>query len=230
MQDTNFKVTRANGIDTDDLTTLIKTNFAPIANGTPTGSIVAYLGTSDVSGWIICNGVTRTNNADSRYNALNIMGIGTGGSGTSAYTPPNLTEKFLYGKSATVGTILGTTGGSSTVTLAITNIPTHNHTGTTDSETTGITITDPEHFHTLYNTGNNYARTGGGQRDIVPDKDGQISNPPLISSALKTLSSSTGITLTDPEHTHAFTTDDAGSGTSFSILPSYYIVNYLLKI
>jgi microcystin-dependent protein len=228
MQDTNFKVTRVpgNGIDTDDLTTLIKTNFAPIAYGTPTGSIVAHLGTTDVTGWIICNGVTRTNNGDSRYNALNIMGIGTGGGGTSNYTPPNLTNKFLYGNSTTIGT----TGGSATVALALTNIPSHQHTGTTNNGVSNTTISDPEHSHKLFNTGNNYARTGGGQRDVVPDKDAEISTPAQTSSNLNTLSSSTGITITDPGHTHTFTTSLVGSGTAFSILPSYYTVNYLLKI
>lgn len=235
MQDTNFQVTRVpgNGIDTDDLTTLIKTNFAPIANGTPTGSIVAYLGKTDVPGWIICNGIIRTNNADSRYNALNLIGIGTGGMGTSNYTPPNLTDKFLYGKPAAVGAILGTTGGSSTVTLSIANIPTHNHTGTTDSETTGITITDPEHSHALYNRGQAYAEANSGNRDYVPDYTAEhrvLPLLPLTTKSLNTLKSSTGITITDPAHTHPFTTDDVGSGTEFSILPSCYIVNYLLKI
>jgi microcystin-dependent protein len=226
MQDTNFKVIKVpgNGIDTDDLTTLIKTNFAPIANGIPTGSIVAHLGTTDVTGWIICNGVTRTNNSDSRYNALNLMAIGIGGGGTTNYTPPNLTNKFLYGNSTTIGT----TGGSSSVTLSIANIPTHNHTGTTDSKTSGITISDSGHSHVLYNQGDNYRQATTGDRDVAPDLIGY--NNTTTAYAMETASSTTGITITDPGHTHPFTTGNVGSGTSFSILPSYYNVNYLLKI
>jgi len=63
----------------------------------PTGSITAYLGTADPPGWVIMNGVARSNNADGRYNALNAMGIGTGGSGTSSYTPPDYKTMFLRG-------------------------------------------------------------------------------------------------------------------------------------
>jgi len=63
----------------------------------PTGSIYAYLGTTDPSGWVIMDGVARTNNSDGKYNALNALGIGTGGSGTSSYTPPNYKGAFLRG-------------------------------------------------------------------------------------------------------------------------------------
>jgi hypothetical protein len=65
----------------------------------PPGSIAPYIGseTTDPSGWVICDGVTRSNNGDSRYNNLASLGIGSGGSGTSNYTPPNLKAAFLRG-------------------------------------------------------------------------------------------------------------------------------------
>jgi microcystin-dependent protein len=63
----------------------------------PTGSVVAFLGTNDPDGWVICNGVTRTNNSDGRYNTLNSIGIGSGGAGTSNYTPPDFKGAFLRG-------------------------------------------------------------------------------------------------------------------------------------
>lgn len=65
--------------------------------GVPAGSIVAYLGTTDPSGWVICDGTARTNNSDNRYNRLNALSIGTGGSGTTSYTPPDLRGSFLRG-------------------------------------------------------------------------------------------------------------------------------------
>jgi len=61
----------------------------------PTGSIGAYLGSSDPDGWIICNGIVRTNGADGRYNGLLLLNIGSGT--TSNYTPPNLQAMFLRG-------------------------------------------------------------------------------------------------------------------------------------
>ena len=68
-----------------------------IVSTPPTGSVIAYLGTSDPEGWVICDGVTRTNNGDGRYKNLNSLGIGSGGSGTSNYTPPNYKGSFLRG-------------------------------------------------------------------------------------------------------------------------------------
>jgi hypothetical protein len=69
----------------------------------PPGAIMSYVNptsSADPSGWVICDGVTRTNNSDSRYNNLASLGIGSGGSGTSNYTPPNLKGAFLRGAGA----------------------------------------------------------------------------------------------------------------------------------
>ena len=45
----------------------------------PTGTVCSYLGTTDPAGWVICDGIARTNNTDGKYNSLNSLGIGTGG-------------------------------------------------------------------------------------------------------------------------------------------------------
>jgi microcystin-dependent protein len=90
----------------------------------PPGSIMQYMGTSDPDGWIICDGKERTNNSDGRYNSLYNLGIGSGGSGTSNYTPPNLANYFLLGAQ---NNQVGVTGGSSSVQLTSANLPAHNH-------------------------------------------------------------------------------------------------------
>jgi len=72
----------------------------------PTGSIAAYLGTTDPTGWVICDGIVRTNNSDGKYNKLNSYGIGTGGGSTSSYTPPDFDGLFLRG-TGTVGVYVG---------------------------------------------------------------------------------------------------------------------------
>jgi microcystin-dependent protein len=215
MTTTGYKI--STGVD-------IGSVFSLVSNGSPTGSIIAYLGTTDVSGWIICNGVTRTNNSDSRYNGLNSLGIGSGGSGTTNYTPPNLTNRFLYGASSTLNQF----SGSSSVTLDVGNIPTHSHSGTTNTGQASINIGDPGHAHQLYSTGNEYARAGGGLRDQVADADGFDAT--LTNYAMYTASAHTNITVTDSGHSHSFSTSSVGSGTSFSILPSHYTVNYIIKL
>jgi len=120
-------------------------NIAP-----PPGSIISYLGTTDPDGWIICNGTTRTDNSDSRYNTLFALGIGSGGSGTSNYTPPDLRGTFLFSSYLT-NTSLLSSGGATTATLTTANLPVHTHTGTTDSgggsHTHTATVTDAGHNH-----------------------------------------------------------------------------------
>ena len=122
-----------------------------ISSNPPTGSIMAYLGTTDPDGWVIMNGTTRTNNSDGRYNALNSLGIGTGGSGTANYTPPNYKGAFLRG----TGTNGNYTGGSLGASQED-SFKSHNH-----------TITDPGHTHTTtydyerYNVDGAYNKTGG---------------------------------------------------------------------
>jgi len=72
-------------------------NVNGIVNNTPTGSILAYFGNTDPPGWVICDGAARTNNSDSKYTGLAALSIGTGGTGTSNYTPPDLRGSFLRG-------------------------------------------------------------------------------------------------------------------------------------
>lgn len=62
----------------------------------PTGSVMAYLGTTiePSSGWVICDGIKRTNTGGI-YNNLIAAGIGTWDSST--YTPPDFRAAFLRG-------------------------------------------------------------------------------------------------------------------------------------
>jgi microcystin-dependent protein len=190
----------------------IGTIFATSSSGTPSGSIVAYLGTTDIEGWIICNGVTRTNNSDSRYNTLNSLGIGSGGSGTTSFTPPNLQNYFLYG--ASVSSELKTTSGVSSVTLSTANIPSHSHTGTTSSTST-------DHTHTSYSADFNININQG---------DGGGSGSGHNRNTTTTTSATTSGVSANSSHTHSFTTGNTGSGSSFSIIPSHYKVNYIIKL
>jgi microcystin-dependent protein len=57
---------------------------------------MAFLGTTDPDGWVICNGVQRTNGSDGRYNNLVAASIGTG-TANGNYTPPNYRGAFLRG-------------------------------------------------------------------------------------------------------------------------------------
>lgn len=112
------------------------------------GSMASYLGSTDPSGWVIANGIIRTDNSDGKYNGLAALSIGTGGSGTSNYTPPDLRAVFLRGigtnsvNSSYVGpNVLGINGVNTANGYQLDNYGIHNH-----------SITDPGHTHSLNNT------------------------------------------------------------------------------
>ena len=189
--------------------------FATIASlgnyGSPPGSVISYLGTNDITGWIICDGVTRSNNSDGKYNILNSMGIGSGGSNTSNYTPPNLKNRFLC--SLGLSSLVGLTGGNDTVTLTTSNMPSHSHSGTTDGQSAN-------HTHDTYspamdiniNQGNGSGSGSGQNRDFNPKRT--------------TTSTSSN---ESADHRHSFISNSVGGGNSFSILPPYYSINYIIK-
>lgn len=81
----------------------------------PPCSIMAFLGTIDPDGWVICDGQSSNNsvarsNADGKYNNLIVNGIGTLNSGN--YIPPDYRGAFLRG-AGTSGNYTGPNIGSS---------------------------------------------------------------------------------------------------------------------
>ena len=76
----------------------------------PTGAIIMWSGLiGDVpAGWVVCDGNNGT---------------------------PNLTDRFIVGAGGSLGVVAGATGGSHTVTLSASNLPSHTHTysGTTNT-------------------------------------------------------------------------------------------------
>ena len=172
----------------------------------PSGSLIEYFGTDDPSGWVICDGEER-DNSTGLYNILISLGIGssTTTSTTTTYTPPNLKNRMLYGSSNGVTQI---PGGSSTVALSDSNLPSHTHT---------IDISDNGHSHNVATTSiqqSSYLQTGINQ--VWGPWAG--ANYPIVLTAQN---NTTGIIAS------AGTT---GSGSSFSILPPYVTVNFILKI
>ena len=165
----------------------------------PSGSLMEYFGTDDPSGWVICDGEER-DNSTGLYNILISLGIGT--STTTTYTPPNLKNKMLYGSS---NGVTQTTGGSSTVALSISNLPSHNHT---------ISITDPGHEHSVATT--SWQRHGALYNGSHVWGPWANNNKVVLTAQNETtgISASAGYT---------------GSGSSFSTLPPYITVNFILK-
>jgi microcystin-dependent protein len=191
----------------------ISTLFANRSSGSPSGCIVPYLGVRDTDGWVLCDGIERNNNTDGKYNVLFSLQIGTGGNAFTNYTPPNLQNVFLRGGLSTSDIKL--TSGTNTVQLTTDNIPSHNHSGTTES-------VDLSHTHDVESTENPYFLVQDNNNGICKGYDrydnsynGNFTSKDMSKNAI---------------HGHTFTTSYVGSNASFDIIPVHYKVNYLLKL
>jgi microcystin-dependent protein len=141
------------------------------ASAFATGMILLFTGATAPAGWAFC----------------------TGASGT-----PDLRDKFVL--SSGVVYTAGTSGGASSVTLAVGNLPAHQHgltNGTASVATSCLTVAG-----------------GGGGTGIV---NNQISRPSdeAVNSASSTISGQT---------------DSVGLATPFGILPPYYALAYIMKL
>jgi len=159
---------------------------------------------------------------------------------------PNLTQKFPLGKSNSNN--LGDSSGNSIVTLTSNQLPTHSHTGTTNSDGihshTGTTTEDGVHNHSINDSGHTHTQTtvnddfnnsGGAGPSFAADSAGSRTWSNISSST-------TGITINNngshshtlninnsTSHTHSFTTNLTGSSEPVNIMNPYIVLNYLIK-
>lgn len=193
--------------------------------GTYPGEIRAFGSSSAVpSGWLVCDGaaVSRSTYA-SLFSAIGV----TWGAGDSLFTfnVPNFQFKTLVGADST--RLPGASGGSSTTTLSIPNLPAHSH-----------TIVDPGHDHAVTDPGHDHAVTDPGHAHtaLVGSSTNTAGGAAGTSTAGNTGSNTTGLTvdsnttgLTVDSNTTGITAGSTGSGTSFSNMPPYGIVVWAIK-
>ena len=146
----------------------------------PRGGIIMWSGVIIPESWSLCDGTNGT---------------------------PDLRNRFIVSSGSSYN--IGTSGGSTTRTLSVSNLPSHNHTGTTNNDGAHhhrqrLGIIDDENF-----SGNN------GQK---PPADAPIGTKSYT------------IDNTNSSHQHAFTTNSTGSGTSFDIRPPYYALAFIMKL
>ncbi|MES2543765.1 MAG: hypothetical protein V4548_02690 [Bacteroidota bacterium] len=159
----------------------------------------------DHKGWYLLNGRAKaTLSAAAQANATAI-GIGA--------NLPNSTDKFL--KPKTGAEVLGSTGGANTFTVAQTNLPNVNFTGTTD------------------NTG---AHTHNVDSYLGIEVIGLLSAVPLLSNwivssvATTTATTTARTTATNGSHSHTVSVNTGGSGTAVNRTPSYLATNVFIYL
>lgn len=212
-----------------------------VAQDIPPGTIYGYGGSSDPTGWVVCNGVARTPSDISIYDRLVNMSIGSR-SGAS-YTPPDLRGAVLRG--ITSGETLGSTKGSDTISVSATNIPSHTHSYSLSNKFPAHRHGYPSHTHDYKHTHSittqtrydDYNYKGGdwgvrlardtaqylketeNTRVVVADYTGNTGNQ----NKRLTESTNTSVSI-------ALSTNSVGSTPSFNNIPSSYVVNFIMKL
>ncbi len=194
---------------------------------TPTGSVVCFAGQSVPPGWLLCDGSELSKTVYSSLYAVIGNAYGNA-SNASHFVLPNLQQRIPLGKSNV--TSLGNTGGSSSVSLTTDHLPSHTHTGTT--ATSGAhthTATDSGHAH-LYSDAY-FAENMGGSQNIYGTSAGTDGDNDLIFRANPTTNAGyANISVSsNGDHSHTFTTNSTGTGSSFNILNPYLVLNYIIK-
>ena len=196
---------------------------------TPVGSILTYSGVSAPAGWLLCDGSEVSKATYPRLFSVIGTLYGTAGDSSNNFVLPNLADRLPVGKSGSNS--IGNVGGASSVTLSVSNLPSHTHTGTVDSagsHTHGIT--DPGHTHTTQDA--YFAEYNGsvGPRGFTGSNNGIDNDNQLYVRTVTSSTSTTGISVNSAsDHTHTFTTGSTGGGNSIDIRNKYIVLNYIIR-
>ena len=166
--------------------------------GVPSGLIAMWSGeaTSIPAGWALCDGQNGT---------------------------PDLRDRFIVGAGNEYD--VGDTGGEASHTLTIDEMPSHNHYGSTSSEThshSGSTSTDGSHSHKYSDCSlsigvieGNEAYCTGGSTYVNTSKDGSHSHT---------------FTTNSDKHSHTVTINSTGGGLAHENRPPYYALAFIMKL
>lgn len=159
----------------------------------PTGGIIMWSGTvaGIPSGWALCDGTNGTPNLVDRF----IVGSGTDSGGTHD---------------------VDDTGGSNSLTLTESQLPSHTHSFSGTSDASSITNTSIDTVQ---------ENTGGGSITVG---DNTLARVPAKNDAFDRRNVDQNI---GGSHTHTFsgTTGSTGSGSSIDNRPAYYALAFIMK-
>jgi microcystin-dependent protein len=213
----------------------------------PAGTVAATVKTTADTGWLMLDG-SAVSSADTLYPSLWSAAPTSWKSGTTLNLP-DMSNKTLGGSGTTA---LGAAGGSNSVTLAETNLPSHAHSishghsdtfsGSASSHTHSI---DPPNTSVSLSLGNNttqfvrrlgnYATyavpvaSTGMAVDYVDSHGHSISGSVNIGSFTSGGPSATGVSISGSVTNYTGNSGNTGSGTSVDVTNAHLAVNFQIK-
>jgi microcystin-dependent protein len=179
----------------------------------PTATLSPFAGASAPSGWLLCNGAAVSRSTYSDLFAV----IGTtfgAGNGSTTFNLPDMRDRIPGGAGSTY--TLGHFSGTSSVTLTLSELPSHNHNYNAGSHDHSFSFFAGT-FVTSTNASTSNFDVNGGSTAIA------------VTSVSDNTSSVSGSGTTGTAGVSG-TTDPTGSGASFSIIPPLLGVNFIIKI
>ena len=216
-----------NFTDIDTAITALQQSTNPNAY-VPTGGRIVWSSRTIPTGWLVCDGsaVSRSDYAD----LFAVIGTAYGvGNGSTTFNVPDMRGRFIVGADLSGNQAkyaLRATGGVETVTLNLSQIPSHNHGGATGgagNHTHTLTLDSAgTHSHTItLNMGFNVA---SGSYGWSPQGTGGQTHPTCADAGSHTHTSSLGSVAA---HTHSIAAN--GGGGSHENLPPYVAEIWLIK-
>lgn len=188
----------------------------------PAGTIIMSGCINAPTGWLQCDGQLLAK-IDYYELWLAIGNAYTDISSGTHFKVPDMQGRCAIGNSNTRA--LGTYGGEETHALTVAEMPSHDHSGSTNTNGSHThSITDPGHAHTIWTRQDDYNEGGGNPPSFADDDGDNILTWNNINS------NTTGISINSGgSHSHAFTTGTTGSGDAHNIMQPFMVVRYLIK-
>lgn len=201
--------------DINTSTKMLESGFALI----PAGTIVMWTGALAPNGWVLCDGGS--------YLRLD---------GSGSINSPDLRGRFVLGQgqgSGLTDRVLNAIGGEEDHQLTVSELASHTHSGTTDSDGvhthTGTTNIAGSHNHSVSNT---VQKTGDNTPGSLDSTANEIDTVNTTSTTTSTAGdhSHTFTTDSSSSHTHGFTTNSTGGDVAHNNMPPFYVLAYIMKI
>ncbi len=186
----------------------VRGEIAELEEDTPSGSIIAYTGSVDPRGWMICDG--RTISIQDHESLYAVISTQFGGDGVYTFRLPDLRGSFLRGTGTNAAYTEYAGSSLNSIQTHATQVhhhqitdPTHNHGITDPSHNHGIT--DPGHYHTQNGGGSTKEGVTSGVASEYVENDG-TSNTASAQTGITINYASTGITVNN--HATGITIND----------------------